>query len=245
MRAGDTGKKRRGKEKKRRKEKVRGKENGTWRKYLIGGTVTVHLAVTSGIPLPVCGETLQGSFTFSHRFSKMAHLTSRPNILSSVCLSLSLSFSPRRRSRGVSRFLSDSSEENDYSIPDGPLSIFVRLVNTGQGHGWIEAATNFVSVSTLGSTTHHHLLLLLLLPRAFPNFYYRQIDPISDYSPPPRVIRYRNRLHETRPRTTPSSAFLPSSLPSFARNMKKTGSWKIFSAARSLHFTSFGFFSFV
>lgn len=91
MRAGDTGKKRRGKEKKRRKEKVRGKENGTWRKYLIGGTVTVHLAVTSGIPLPVCGETLQGSFTFSHRFSKMAHLTSRPNILSSVCVSLSLS----------------------------------------------------------------------------------------------------------------------------------------------------------
>lgn len=50
--------------------------DGTRRKYLIGGTVTVHLAVTSGIPLPVCGETLQGSFTFSHRFSKMAHLTS-------------------------------------------------------------------------------------------------------------------------------------------------------------------------
>ena len=55
-------------EKKRWTERAR-------RKYLIGGTVTVHLAVTSGIPLPVCGETLQGSFTFSHRFSKMAHLT--------------------------------------------------------------------------------------------------------------------------------------------------------------------------
>lgn len=43
--------------------------------------MTVHLAVTSGIPLPVCGETLQGSFTFSHRFSKMAHLRSvRPSV---------------------------------------------------------------------------------------------------------------------------------------------------------------------
>lgn len=169
-----------------------------------------------------------------------SHFTSKYPLLR-VSFSLSFVLSSKKKSR----LLSDSSEENDYSIPDGPLSIFVRLVNTGQGHGWIEAATNFVSVSTLGSTTHHHLLLLLLLSRTFPNFYYRQIDPISDYSPPPRVIRYRNRLHETRPRTTPSSAFLPSSLPSFARNMKKTGSWKIFSAARSLHFTSFGFFSFV
>lgn len=35
--------------------------------------MTVHLAVTSGIPLPVCGETLRGSFTSLHRFSKMAH----------------------------------------------------------------------------------------------------------------------------------------------------------------------------
>jgi len=35
--------------------------------------VTVHLAVTSGIPLPVCGEVPRGSFTFLHRFSKMAH----------------------------------------------------------------------------------------------------------------------------------------------------------------------------
>lgn len=90
-----------GKRKEKKKEKVRGKENGTWRKYLIGGTVTVHLAVTSGIPLPVCGETLQGSFTFSHRFSKMAHLTSRPNILSSVCLSLSLVLSSKKKSRRV------------------------------------------------------------------------------------------------------------------------------------------------
>lgn len=61
--------------------------DGTWRKYLIGGTVTVHLAVTSGIPLPVCGETLQGSFTFSHRFSKMAHLTSFALSTSSPSLS--------------------------------------------------------------------------------------------------------------------------------------------------------------
>lgn len=43
------------------------------REYLIGGAVTVHLAVTSGIPLPVCGETLRGSFTSLHRSSKMAH----------------------------------------------------------------------------------------------------------------------------------------------------------------------------
>lgn len=42
------------------------------RKYLIGGAVTVHLAVTSDIPLPVC-ETLRGSFTSLHRSSKMAH----------------------------------------------------------------------------------------------------------------------------------------------------------------------------
>lgn len=164
------GKKRGGRGERRRKEKKKkcGEKktlDGTWRKYLIGGTVTVHLAVTSGIPLPVCGETLQGSFTFSHRFSKMAHLASRPNILSSVCLSLSLSSSLLEEEEEiVTRRDSTPRLErarNDYSIPDGPLSIFVRLVNTGQGHGWIEAATNFVSVSTPGSTTHHHHHLLL------------------------------------------------------------------------------------
>jgi len=48
--------------------------NRTQCEYLIGGAVTVHLAVTSGIPLPVCGETFRGSFTSLHRFSKMAHL---------------------------------------------------------------------------------------------------------------------------------------------------------------------------
>jgi len=61
------------------RERVREKEkkkkgNRTRREYLIGGAVTVHLAVTSGIPLPVCGEVPRGSFTFLHRFSKMAHL---------------------------------------------------------------------------------------------------------------------------------------------------------------------------
>lgn len=154
-----------GEGKKRRKSAGKRKRWTERRKYLIGGTVTVHLAVTSGIPLPVCGETLQGSFTFSHRFSKMAHLASRPNILSSVCLSLSLSSSLlEEEEEVVTRRDSTPRLErarNDYSIPDGPLSIFVRLVNTGQGHGWIEAATNFVSVSTPGSTTHHHHHLLL------------------------------------------------------------------------------------
>lgn len=140
--------------------------------------MTVHLAVTSGIPLPVCGETLQGSFTFSHRFSKMAHLV---QISSPPCVSLSRSLlASKKKSWRVAIPLRFERGErtNDYSIPDGPLSIFVRLVNTGQGHGWIEAATNFVSVSTLGSTTHHHHHHLLLFrppsfarPRA--NFYYR------------------------------------------------------------------------
>ena len=44
----------------------------------------------------------------------------------------------------------------------GPLSIFVRLVNAGQGHATIHAATNFARVS-LGSTT---LLSSVLVPRS-------------------------------------------------------------------------------
>jgi len=62
----------RGRKKEKKKKEKEG--NRTRRKYLIGGAVTVHLAVTSGIPLPVCGEVPRGSFTFLHRFSKMAHL---------------------------------------------------------------------------------------------------------------------------------------------------------------------------
>lgn len=108
--------------------------DGTRRKYLIGGTVTVHLAVTSGIPLPVCGETLQRSFTFSHRFSKMAHLTS------SFPCSLPLLTSCPSPARTIKSHLG------------GPLSIFVRAVNAGQGHVAIHAATNFGQVP-LGSTT--------------------------------------------------------------------------------------------
>lgn len=54
--------------------------------------MTVHLAVTSGIPLPVCGETLRGSFTSLHRFAKMAHLVLRARALA------------RPRPRGLSIF---------------------------------------------------------------------------------------------------------------------------------------------
>lgn len=144
--------------------------DGTWRKYLIGGTVTVHLAVTSGIPLPVCGETLQGSFTFSHRFSKMAHLTSFA--LSTSSPSLSFRGSP------MSKLLPSY---NSYLT--GPLSIFVRLVNAGQGHGTIDAVTNFAQVF-LGSTTLLPMLLSLVPASHTTPFqeFYREIDPTFDYT---------------------------------------------------------------
>ena len=96
--------------------------------------------------------------------SRKWRISLRVQISSPPCVSLPLSNSLLEEEEVVTRRDSTPRLErarNDYSIPDGPLSIFVRLVNTGQGHGWIEAATNFVSVSTPGSTTHHHHHLLL------------------------------------------------------------------------------------
>lgn len=68
-------------------------------------------------------------------------------------------------------------------VPDGPLSIFVRLVNAGQGHGTIDAVTNFARVF-LGSTTLLPMLLSLVPASHTTPFqeFYREIDPTFDYT---------------------------------------------------------------
>lgn len=88
--------------------------------------MTVHLAVTSGIPLPVCGETLRGSFTSLHRNSKMAHpvLGARVRFREDSRFSDVLSRSPRRLNIGFDdprrRFASVRGMTRDRSLR-GPI----------------------------------------------------------------------------------------------------------------------------
>lgn len=168
-----------------------------------------------------------------------------------VSLSLVLS-SPRRRSRGVSRFLSDSSEENvrtiiryltDHSRFSLGWSTPVKVTGGSKPRLISSQCPRWVRRPTTTTTSSSFVLLLSLVhARIF------IIDRSIGYPiipPSPRLNQYRNRLLETRPRTTPSFTFLR--LPSFVKNMKKQRIVRnIFrDTVTSLHFIRFanGFLS--